>query len=410
MAAKIKIEVDAKTAQEAVKKLRGEIEKLDNSVKKTRHLGGAASAGGHPSKSGSAAKVGALAGGVAGGLAGNIIDYAASAMFKLGKAFAVANLGLTDLDARIEAMSANLDTYSNPAKAALARGATLDALDDQKRQHRVGSAAEEFAWQEAIKNASGAGVQAVERIMNAIYSAAGGDAGAQQNIQALGLTGQDFEGKNDYEAAMKLLETFASKRDDDKAVRAMQSIVGMRQFGSALKMVDVLGDVRTAKNQYQKQFNEVMTPDLVQSILDKTAQAEHLQTAGKIYQMAVPAHAIDRITQGATNELEIAHAGYKGLAGDLLQDQFNQILRYFSGMKNATTGIPLIDSTAKTVGSLANTVEAVNSMNSMLPPMGVSLEQLNNNKQQLETQKQILNTMQNVNNSINNISTAATFL
>jgi hypothetical protein len=183
--AKVKITGDTSDAQNKVRKLRQEVDRLDKQCRKPKKI----NVTGNVRGSGTSVGVGRIgsAMSVAGG---NIISQIFGQLVQYVGAAARANimiigrsLGLKELEKsfdrvmpKLRSFTELLQTFGAPGETALERAYNLDALDDERRSHNAKTVAEEAAYSLAFNSVAGvSGTNIVDKIQNVLDQATSGN-------------------------------------------------------------------------------------------------------------------------------------------------------------------------------------------------------------------------------------------
>lgn len=380
--AKIKLDADTKGAQQAILKTKADLDKLRKDAEKPVQVGKGTgrrqyTRSSYQAPQASAVSKAAALGGVVGSAAGAMGSAALSAVIQFAPALTRLTTGVEGFGAELKNLIQALEVYGAPNTAALSRGAVLDALDDSRRQHGTSSLAEEFAWQEAIKNAWGVNADSTLAAVQARAARAkGGDLNATRIFQTLGISQDELQKLNAYELTARAIEAATGRPTAERKAEQLELLAaakvgapdiqqrlaaatgrswaevasmsesdylqamnkpnvalekaGVELFenegwGRALKAADAMADTYAARDKYMALWQKYM-PNEAQ-VLANTSAAEHLQTQARIVDLAVPEGQEHRIIKGAEEELSGAQLRYSALgddAGAILKESFNQ--------------------------------------------------------------------------------------
>lgn len=221
------------------------------------------------------------------------------------------------------------DAITNPAKGALERGDSLDALDDERRANRSATLGDEVAWREAFTNQTGTNAdQLLQRGQSFFDMATSGNMEEMEKawkiLTPTGLTFTDLQNNSTWENLLKLLEAYHKAGEDgmNELEPIMQEIFGRRGMAALRKAGDG-SSIRTNFETLRDTYREYVEPR-EKAILEATDRAELTRSRARIVDLGMPAGGERFIEQGAEDILDIAKIKF-GLYGDGRDELVNEL-------------------------------------------------------------------------------------
>lgn len=346
--AKIKITADTKDAQAKVKKLKSDVLELQKTIQKrttmqinadgsrrytttetyhsagrgmkTRYSSMDASVNSSNRNQGSkgGGYLSAVVGGAAGSLASIVLNNIPLIVATLGKGIDALTMGATNLQSMGETLRKYMelgDAITNPAKGSLARGDSLDALDDERRANKSATLGDEVAWREAFTNQTGTHAdQLLQRGQSFFDMATSGNPDEMEKawkvLAPTGLTFSDLQSGSTWENLLKLIEAYHKAGEDgmNELEPVMQEIFGRRGMAALRKAGDGSA-IRDNFTSLRKTYSEYVEPN-EKAVLDATDKAELTRSQAKIIDLGMPAGGERFIAQGADDILDISKIKY----------------------------------------------------------------------------------------------------
>ena len=348
--AKIKITADTKDAQAKVKKLKADVLELQKTIQKrttmqinadgsrhytttetyhysgrgmkTRYTSVGVNAGGSGTNAGAGGKwsnvINGMASGASASVASLIINNIPFIFASLGKVIDTLTMGATNLQSMGETLRKYMelgDAITNPAKGSLARGDSLDALDDERRANKSATLGDEVAWREAFTNQTGTHAdQLLQRGQSFFDMATSGNPDEMEKawkvLAPTGLTFSDLQSGSTWENLLKLIEAYHKAGEDgmNELEPVMQEIFGRRGMAALRKAGDGSA-IRDNFTSLRKTYSEYVEPN-EKAVLDATDKAELTRSQAKIIDLGMPAGGERFIAQGADDILDISKIKY----------------------------------------------------------------------------------------------------
>lgn len=364
--AEIRLTANTRDAQSKVQKLRRDVDQLDRQCRKPKRititgglsggLGGLASGRtggirnlGTMVKSG-AKGIGLAASTAVGTFIGSAIGEVVSALMAFSPAILRATSGITGVGMRLKKFMTVLEAYGHPQEEALKRANTLDALDDERRNHNTGKLSEEAAYRQAWEEQAGTFApmmldkvsdlmgQAKSGVMSEMLAAWG-------TLDLFGLTQEDLQ-KPVWEVMAKMLQAYNAAGQDgmNELEPAMQKLFSSKYMGVVRKMGD--GSAYIARAQQLATYLQERGFDDPAN-LDAAAKAELLQGLAKMEDLLLPATAHTFALEGAQNEYDTARLKTQMLGATATADLaplFNEVTGDLMGTLGVAKEIPVIGS------------------------------------------------------------------
>lgn len=364
--AEIKLTANTRDAQQKVQKLRRDVDQLDRQCRKPKRItitgglsgglsGLASGKSGGIRNLGTMVKSGAKGIGLAASTAvgtfiGSAIGEVVSALMAFSPAILRATSGITGVGMRLKKFMTVLETYGHPQEEALKRANTLDALDDERRNHNTATLSQEAAYRQAWEEQAGTFApmmldkvsdlmgQAKSGVMSEMLAAWG-------TLDLFGITQEDLQ-KPVWEVIAKMLQAYDAAGQDgmNELEPAMQKLFGSRYMGVVRKMGDGSNYITRAQ-QLAAYLQERGFDDPAN--LDAAAKAELLQGLAKMEDLLLPATAHTFALEGAQNEYDTARLKTQMLGATATADLaplFNEVTSDLMGTLGVAKEIPVIGS------------------------------------------------------------------
>lgn len=364
--AEIKLTANTRDAQQKVQKLRRDVDNLDRQCRKPKRItitgglsgglsGLASGKSGGIRNLGTMVKSGAKGIGLAASTAvgtfiGSAIGEVVSALMAFSPAILRATSGITGVGMRLKKFMTVLETYGHPQEEALKRANTLDALDDERRNHNTATLSQEAAYRQAWEEQAGTFApmmldkvsdlmgQAKSGVMSEMLAAWG-------TLDLFGLTQEDLQ-KPVWEVIAKMLQAYNAAGQDgmNELEPAMQKLFGSRYMGVVRKMGDGSSYITRAQELaaylQERGFDDPAN-------LDAAAKAELLQGLAKMEDLLLPATAHTFALEGAQNEYDTARLKTQMLGATATADLaplFDEVTGDLMGTLGVAKEIPVIGS------------------------------------------------------------------
>lgn len=306
----VKIKGDTSDAQNKVRKLRKEVDKLDKECKKPKRIkvsGGSGFGRG-------ASAVGGMMQVAGGNLISQLMGQATQYIGSLGRVATMVigrSLGLKELEKsfdkvmpKAKQLSELLQTFGSPGETAIERAYALDALDDERRSHNTKSLAEEAGYSSAFSSVAGAdGTQIIEKLQTLFEQATSGKISemteAWKLLDGFGVTFDDLQNKSTWENLITILKNYGAAGADghNELQPQMQAIVGQRQMATIRK----IGDGTAFENKAMAlitDFRERISDEKADKILRAADTAEFLDAQRRNEMFNLPTEALPHTKNG----------------------------------------------------------------------------------------------------------------
>jgi hypothetical protein len=308
MSATVKIKGDVQDAQNKIKKLRQEVDRLEREARKpkkvnvqtpsimsafTSSFAGSSGAAKNAAHYGSLIRMGGKGIGLAASTAvgtflGSAIGEVVSALKAFAPAILRASTGVTNVGMRLKKFMTVIETYSHPQDESVRRANTIDAIDDERRNHNTSKLSEEAAFTEAWEEVAGASARTMlDRLHSVIGSARSGVWSEMEEawklLENFGITNQDLN-KSVWEVMAQMLQAYSEAGADGKNELEpyMKRIFGDRNMGVVRKAGD--GQEFLQKARTLQQFLESNGFDDPTN-MQVASQVETLQGQAKMYDL-----------------------------------------------------------------------------------------------------------------------------
>ena len=329
MAAEVKIKGDTRDAQAKIKQLQKEVDRLDKACRKPKKVNvstpgifgsfgagfaGSSGAAKNIAHYGSMVKMGAKGIGMAASTAlgtfiGSALGEVVSALIAFSPAILRATTGLTGVGMRLQKFMSVLETYGHPEQEALKRANNLDALDDERRNHRTATLSEEAGYSRAWTAVAGsAAPMMLDKVTDLIGQA---NSGVMSEMLAgwgvldkFGIKQDDLT-KPVWEVVAKMLKAYndAGLDGQNELEPAMQKLFSSKYMGIVRKLGDGTEFLQKSKiYAAEAAAGGIDAPEAIKL----AGEVEELQDKAAMRDLALPAGAYDFARQGANNVLDTA--------------------------------------------------------------------------------------------------------
>lgn len=362
--AQIKLTANTRDAQQKIKQLRIDVERLDKDCKKPRKItvgstsvGGRGAAGGNISvggknlggvlKNGGKA-VGAGASTFLGTFVGSALGQVVSGLIAFAPAITRATSGITGVGMRLKKFMTVLETYGNPQQEAVKRANSIDALDDERRAHGSRSLAEEAAYTQAFTDTAGtAAPMLLQKIMQLVGGAKSGvysemlDSWA--TLDKFGIKQEDLQ-LPIWEIMAKILKAYSAAGQDgmNELQPIMQKIFGNRYMAVIRKLGDGTSFL-SAADVYKKEASDSIGNQ--ETVLGTAAAVQRQQGLAAMQNYGLPDEAHKFALQGAENVYNTARlqrAMMGANATEELKPLFDEVVGDGMNLVGQAKGIPLL--------------------------------------------------------------------